>query len=93
MGDSEGKELKTIEEQTKQTLESLKATLEASGATLDDVVKVTCFLGAQEHFRRMNEVYLSYFKGELPARSTCITGLAVPGARASTRTTRTTSLK
>ncbi|MQY82951.1 hypothetical protein GH157_04560 [archaeon] len=33
MGDSEGKELKTIEEQTRQTLESLKATLEASGAT------------------------------------------------------------
>ena len=79
MRDSEGKALKTIEEQTKQTLESLKATLEASGATLDDVVKVTCFLGAQEHFRKMNEVYLSYFTGELPARSTCITGLAVPG--------------
>ena len=79
MRDGEGRPLETIEEQTRQTLESLKATLEACGATLDDVVKVTCFLGSQGDFRKMNEVYLSYFKGELPARSTCITGLAVPG--------------
>lgn len=35
--------------------------------------------GAQGDFRKMNQVYLSYFKGGLPARSTCITGLAVPG--------------
>ena len=41
MHDSEGKELKSIEEQARQTLESLKATLEAAGATLNDVVKVT----------------------------------------------------
>ena len=77
--DSDGNELKTVEEQTRRTLESLKATLEAAGASLDDVVKVTCFLGDQAHFSKMNEVYTSFFKGELPARSTCITGLAVPG--------------
>jgi 2-iminobutanoate/2-iminopropanoate deaminase len=77
--DSDGRALKSIEEQTRQTLENLKATLEASGATMEDAVKVTCFLGAQEDFGKMNEVYLSYFTGKLPARSTCITGLAVPG--------------
>jgi enamine deaminase RidA (YjgF/YER057c/UK114 family) len=33
-----------IEAQTRQTIENLKALLEAAGATLDDVVKVNTFL-------------------------------------------------
>ena len=72
-------EVKTVEEQTRRTLEGLKATLEAAGASMRDVVKVTCFLGDQAHFSKMNKVYTSFFKDELPARSTCITGLALPG--------------
>ena len=69
MSDDDGKPLNTVEEQAVQTLENIKRTLEAVGASLDEVVKVTCFLG---------EVYLRYFKRDLPARSTCITGLALP---------------
>ena len=78
MSDGDGNPLTTVEEQAVQTLENIKRTLEAAGATLDDVVKVTCFLGDQKNFPKMNEVYLRYFKGDLPARSTCITGLALP---------------
>ena len=78
MSDDDGKPLNTVEEQAVQTLENIKRTLETVGASLDEVVKVTCFLGDQNNFSKMNEVYLRYFKGDLPARSTCITGLALP---------------
>jgi 2-iminobutanoate/2-iminopropanoate deaminase len=78
MSDDDGNSLSTIEGQTTQTLENIKRTLEAAGASLDNIVKVTCFLGDQKDFGKMNGVYLKYFKGDLPARSTCITGLAVP---------------
>lgn len=76
--DADGKELKTIEAQTRQCLENMKRVLEAAGASLDDVVKVTVFLGDGNNFDKMNEVYRSYFPKDLPARSTAVTGLAVP---------------
>ncbi len=78
MQDDDGNPLETVEEQTRKTLENISRTLEAAGASLEDVVKVTVFLGDQGHFSRMNEVYGAFFKEDLPARSTCITGLAVP---------------
>src|SRR5690625_7606544 len=39
-----GKIPETVEEQTRQTLENIKHVLEAGGATMDDVVKVTTYL-------------------------------------------------
>ena len=56
----------------------MKRILEAAGSSLDDVVKVTIFLGNVADFTKMNEVYQSYFPKELPARSTAVTGLVVP---------------
>lgn len=44
---------------------------------MDDVVKVTVFLGNVDDFARMNEVYQSYFSQAQPARSTAVTGLVV----------------
>ena len=76
--DAEGREVKGIEAQTRQCLENVKQVLKAAGASLDDVVKVTVFLGDASDFARMNEVYRSYFLTDRPARSTAITGLAVP---------------
>ncbi|HUS78615.1 MAG TPA: RidA family protein [Patescibacteria group bacterium] len=78
MRDDDGNPLETVEDQTRKTLENISKTLKAAGASLDDVVKVTVYLGDQGHFSRMNEVYGTFFKEDLPARSTCITGLAVP---------------
>ena len=43
--------------------------LEAAGASLDRVVKVTVFLGRWEDFPVMNEVYAGYFAATRPARS------------------------
>ncbi len=59
-----------IAEQARLVLENLKAVLEASGATLDNVVKTTVFLVDLADFTAVNEVYASYFKEPFPARST-----------------------
>lgn len=59
-----------IKEQTKQVLENLKAILEASGATFDDVVKVNVYMKDLNEFSAMNEVYSEYFKNSPPARTT-----------------------
>jgi len=64
-----GKLAEGIAEQTRQVLENLKTVLGAAGASLDQVVKVTLFLGRWEDFPAMNEVYASYFGAKPPARS------------------------
>ena|ERR1700734_4041611 len=62
-----------IAEQTKRTLENLKAVLEAGGSSLSQVVKATVFLKDLNDFSAMNAVYASYFGSDaetLPARTT-----------------------
>lgn len=76
--DAEGREVKGIEAQTKQCLENMKQVLETAGSSLDDVVKVTVFLGNVNDYAKMNEVYQSYFPKDYPARSTAVTGLVIP---------------
>jgi 2-iminobutanoate/2-iminopropanoate deaminase len=60
----------TIEEQTAQVLENVKAILEAGGATMADVVKVTAHLSDMKLFARYNEVYATYFPDPKPVRTT-----------------------
>ena len=59
-----------ITEQTQQVLKNLKAVLEASGSSLDKVVKTTVFLADMKEFSGMNEVYATFFSGPPPARAT-----------------------
>lgn len=61
--------LGSIEIQTKQVLENLKAVLEAAGSSLDEAIKVTVYLADMDDVAKMNEVYAQYFKNK-PARST-----------------------
>lgn len=61
-------EAETIEEQTKQVCENLKAVVEAAGTSMDKVVKTVCFLVDINDFAAFNEVYGSYFVSK-PARS------------------------
>lgn len=58
----------TIEEQTTQVCENLKAVVEAAGTTMDKVVKTVCFLADINDFSKFNEVYGTYFTSK-PARS------------------------
>ena len=59
-----------IAEQTRRSLENLKAVLAAGGARLDHVVKTTVFLQHMSDFPAMNEVYQQYFREAYPARAT-----------------------
>jgi 2-iminobutanoate/2-iminopropanoate deaminase len=59
-----------IQQQTQRVLENLKAILEASGANLHHVVKITVFLKDMNDFAAMNETYAKFFTAAPPARST-----------------------
>ena len=60
-----------IQEQTRQTMENIKTTLEACGSSLDHIDKCTVFVANREAVTGMNEVYYSYFPESTPVRS-CI---------------------
>ena len=63
--------LDSIESETKQVMENLKAILEEAEMTFEDVVKATIFLSDMKNFNRINEVYGSYFiAATAPARET-----------------------
>jgi 2-iminobutanoate/2-iminopropanoate deaminase len=64
----------TIEAETEAVLNSIKAIVEASGAGIKDVLKVTCYLADMDDFARFNEVYKRYFADEPPARATIQAG-------------------
>ena len=63
-----------IREQTEQVLKNLAAVLEASGTSLDQVVKTTVFLADMQDFASMNEIYSAFFHENPPARATVAAG-------------------
>lgn len=69
-------EATTIEEQTHQVCKNLKAVLEASGSSLDKVVKTVCFLADMNDFATFNSIYAEYFTSK-PARS-CVAVKTLP---------------
>jgi 2-iminobutanoate/2-iminopropanoate deaminase len=56
-----------IRAQTRQCIENLKHVLEAGGATLENVVKVTVFVSDMENLKEIHEVRAEYFKEKYPA--------------------------
>ena len=68
-----------IATETRQVLNNIKALLEGCGATLADVVKCGVYLADANDFAAMNEVYAEFFGTAKPARTTVVTGFAVPG--------------
>ena len=71
-----------FEPQCRQALENLKASVEAAGSSMDQVLKCSCFLTDAADFATFNKVYSTYFPSNPPARSTVVVKeLVVPGAR------------
>lgn len=65
-----GELVEGIEAQTEQALKNVKAIVEAAGATMDQVIKTTCFLDDINDFAAMNAVYAKFFtEGSYPSRS------------------------
>ncbi|MEM1685040.1 MAG: RidA family protein [Nanopusillaceae archaeon] len=52
----------------RRVLDNIKAIIEASGASLRDIVKVTVYLRDIRLFQEFNEVYSQYFPADPPAR-------------------------
>ena len=58
-----------IKEQTRQSLNNVKAILEEEGLAMDNVVKTTVFMADMGDFAEMNGVYAEFFTEPYPARS------------------------
>ncbi|MFE3872404.1 RidA family protein [Flavobacterium sp. ZS1P70] len=61
----------TIESETEQVMQNMKAVLEAAGMTFENVVKTTIFIMDMNDFGKINTVYGAYFDEKTaPARET-----------------------
>jgi 2-iminobutanoate/2-iminopropanoate deaminase len=70
-----------IAAETRQTLENVKAILEAAGSSLDKAVATTVYLIDINDFAPMNEVYAQYFRVDPPGRTTVAVAALPAGAR------------
>jgi len=68
-----------IRQQVRITLSNLKTSLEGAGSSLQNVLKVNCFLRAGEDFQAYNEIYAEFFKDGFPARTTVVAPPPRPG--------------
>lgn len=60
----------SIQEETTQVMNNLKAVLEEAGMSFTNVIKTTIFLSDMSLFAVVNEIYGSYFSSNFPARET-----------------------
>lgn len=59
-----------VRAQTEGAIENLRAILAEQGASLEDVVDLTCFLTSMNDFGDFNEIYNQYFSSAPPTRTT-----------------------
>jgi len=59
-----------IETQANRIFRNIAAVVEASGTSMDRVLKLTIFLTDLKNFRTVNEIMKKYFSEPYPARST-----------------------
>ena len=59
-----------MREQTRNTLERIKAVLAAAGTSLDNVLTATTYLTRVQELAAYNEEYAKYFPTNKPARTT-----------------------
>ena len=69
-----------VAEQSEQAIRNLEAVLRAAGATLNDVIRMDCYLTSFDDFAAFNEVYASYFPNDKPTRATVEANLMGAGA-------------
>ncbi|MCJ8341650.1 MAG: RidA family protein [Cetobacterium sp.] len=66
-----------VQEQTRQSLENIKAILDEAGYTFKDVVKAGIFIKNMNDFAAINEVYNEYLGDVKPARA-CVEVARLP---------------
>ncbi|MHC4268832.1 MAG: RidA family protein [Planctomycetota bacterium] len=60
----------SIKEQANKVLENLKNILNASGSSLNNVLRTTIYLTSLDDYTAVNEIYALFFSDSQPARST-----------------------
>ena len=58
-----------IKAQIQRVFDNLKAVCEASGGTIQDIVKLNIFLTDMDHFATVNEIMATVFEEPYPARA------------------------
>ena len=58
-----------VKKATRQSLENVKAIVEAGGSSVEKIVKVNIFLDDVNDFAAVNEAYAEFFVDHKPARS------------------------
>lgn len=66
-----------IEEQTQQVMTSLQNLVEASGSSLENIIKTTVFIKDMNDFSKINTIYAKYFPTNPPSRS-CVEVARLP---------------
>ncbi len=66
-----------IEAQTKQALTNVKNLMEASGLSMENIVKTSVFIKNMDDFSTVNGIYESFFDADYPARS-CVEVARLP---------------
>ena len=63
--------------QARQAIGNLKNLIEASGSSMDKVVKTTVFIKDMNDFGKINDIYKDFFTNDFPARS-CVEVARLP---------------
>lgn len=63
--------------QARQAIGNLKNLIEASGSSMDKVVKTTVFINDMNDFGKINDIYKDFFTSDFPARS-CVEVARLP---------------
>ena len=63
--------------QARQAIGNLKNLIEASGSSMDKVVKTTVFITDMNDFGKINDIYKDFFTSDFPARS-CVEVARLP---------------
>ena len=66
-----------VEAQARQAIGNLKNLIEASGSSMEMVVKTTVFIKDMNDFGKINDIYKEFFTSDFPARS-CVEVARLP---------------
>jgi len=75
--DQDGNLANDFDLEVRQIFKNIEAVLSGQKLTFDNIVSVTVYLKDMQNFKRLNEIYKTYFNGYYPTR-TCVAVLELP---------------
>jgi reactive intermediate/imine deaminase len=75
--DQSGKLADDFDLEVKQIFKNMDAVLSEQKLTFNNIVSITIYLKDMQNFKRLNDIYKTYFNGYYPSR-TCIAVLELP---------------